>query len=1151
MNLAEIAMKYRTVVFTFVAMLTAWGTYTFTTMPRREDPAFTIRTCVVSTSWPGTPAIKVEELVTDKIEDELDSIEEVDYLKSETTTGQSVIYVNLEDNVPPSQVQQVWDKVRARIDKTPMPDENVRPIVNDEFGDTSIMVLGVYQTPLEGEDSVDEQNRYSSRELEVYADRVRDALRVLPGVAKVEKYGVQNEAIYIETDLGTWSQLELTSSQLKRLVADRNIVLPGGDFSTPDGKFNVKPSGEFDAMSEIESVSVAGVKSGDSYNRVSITDIGLTVRRDAVDPPQVICRFTEPRGTFPAVMVGMTMKSGENIVQICDAATERINRLINVDQALPRDITVRPISKLSDNVTKKINEVIVNVVEAIIIVVIVVFLFVGLRTSMVMAANIPFVVLGSIALIRLFGVELEQISLASIIIALGLLVDNAVQVCDQTRVNILSGMTPRDAAVQGAKSLAMPMLVGTLTTVAAFLPMLIALTGGGAEYVYSLPVTLSTTLLLSWFYAMTVCVLLSAIFIRAPKNPLLPNAPLPWLNYQADRYFSAWMAKRRRNKDGNQQGQAVQDSDTAGESLKVATAESPTGGNVFLAIYGLTARIALKFKWITVLTSVVMLVATLQLPVSSEFFPVDRRDQFYVQVTLPETSTVEQTNLVVAQAEQILKKLSPFTDSEGNAIERLRAMRSMTAQGGARWSLGVNPPAPETNTAEILIRTTAGELTEGMITDFRDAVEAGNPELGIEPIAGARITTKRIQMGPPANPVEIRVSGEGFADIPELRRIVEEIKQMLRDDPDTWDVADSWGVDGFQLNVDVDEEKASLSGVTSANVADTLNAYFTGLQLTTFREGDHLVPVYFRLRPEDREDLSGIDNAFVEGTNGKLPLGSIAKVVQTWQPGKIERRDQNRTVEVSSEVRDGASGNDVVQRIFNSDQMKDLRKRLPVGYKVEIGGALEESQDAGVQMMTSFLISILLIVLILVIQYNGWSKTLVILTTLPLAMIGAWFGLWLTDNPLGFMPQLGLLSLFGIVLNTGIIFMEFADILIAEKRDELQRNHQSDGPIVGLSKVEFRECLIAAGKQRMLPIFLTTATTIGGLLPLALTGGPLWIGMAWLMIFGLIVATLLTLYIVPALYAIIVETFGIRPVPAVDGDDVSGPVIADGGAAAV
>lgn len=1112
MNLAAIAMKHRPVVYTLVALLTVWGMFTFVTMPRREDPQFTIRTCVVSTRWPGVPAIKVEELITDKIEEELDTIEEIDYLTSETTTGQSIIYVNLDDNVLPRDIKQVWDKVRAKVSKVPMPADNVHASVNDEFGDTAILLLGIYQVPLDGEHAIDESDQYSARELEVFADQVRDAIRLLPGVAKVEKYGVQDEAIYIETDLANWSQLDLTTSDLQKLVERRNIIAPGGSIDTPDGKFNVRPGGEFNAMREIESVTVGEVSSGESFNQVSLTDIGLTVRRDRVEPRQVICRFTEPRGTFPAVMLGLTMKSGENIVDICDAATTRIDQLMEVQQVLPRDIAVRPVSKLSDNVSAKINDVIVNVIEAIIIVVVVVYLFVGFRTSLVMAANIPIVVLGSVAIIRMFGVELEQISLASIIIALGLLVDNAVQVCDQTRTNILAGMTPTAAAVDGAKSLAVPMLTGTLTTVAAFLPMLYALAGGSAEYVYSLPVTLSVTLLLSWLYAMTICTLLAALFIKAPKHPDRPDAPLPWLSFQLERLGANLLSRLLQKPIGAHERSA------------------PSSENMFLKIYGATARIAIRFKWISVATAILMLAAVLQLSVSSEFFPIDRRDQFYVNITLPETSTIAQTDEIVRQVEGAVRQLSPATDALGHPVERLRAMRSMTGQGGARWALAVNPLPPEANTSELVVRTTSSTLTDGLIRDLQKTVDIGNSELGIPPIAGARVTTKRVQLGPPANPVELRVSGDGFANIAELRRIAAEVKAMIAEQPGTWDVADSWGVDGFQLDVEVDTEKANLSGVTNSDIANSLNSYYNGLQLTTFREDDHLVPVYFRVRPEDRSDLLGIDNAFVEGKDGKVPLNSFAKIVQTWQPAKIERRDQNRTIEVSAEVLDGVSGNDVVLRVWNSDRMQKLKDTLPVGYKIEIGGALEESQDASVQMLTSFGISFIAIVLILVIQYNGWSKTFVILVTLPLAVIGAWFGLWLTDNPIGFMPQLGLLSLFGIVLNTGIIFIEFADILVAQKRDELFAAGTGSGPIVGLTVSEFRECLVTAGKQRMLPIFLTTATTIGGLIPLALSGGPLWEGMAWLMIYGLLVATLLTLYIVPALYAIIVETLGVSPV---------------------
>lgn len=1178
MSLSVLAMRYRPVVLTLVGLMTVWGVITFLTMPRREDPEFTIRTCVVTTRWPGAPTVKVEELITDKLEETLDTIEEIEFLNSETINGQSTIFVNLEDRVPVDTIQNVWDKVRAKVDLVSMPAPGVRPVVNDDFGDTTILLLGIYQTPLEenlplaGSSGLPERNvddatekrraaiapspeslssdgiaseyRYSPRQLELYADQVRDAVRLLPGVATVEKYGIQDEAIYIEADLGTWSQVGLTIDGLRQLVESRNIVSSGGSIDTSAGRFNVKPGGEFDALSEIESLTVAAVESGDSVNHVSLKDLGLSVQRDYVDPAQAICRFTEERGTFPAVMLSVTMKSGANIIEICDSAMARIDQLVNIQQALPRDLTIRPVSNLSDNVNGKINDVVSNVLSAIVIVVIVVYLFVGMRTSLVMAANIPFVVLGAIAIVSLFGVQLEQISLASIIIALGLLVDNAVQVCDQTRTNIIAGMTPRDAAIKGASDLMFPMLTGTLTTVAAFLPMLFALSGGSAEYVYSLPVTLSTTLLLSWFFAMSICVVLAAAVIRAPRNSGEPDAPLLWLNYYFEKFrhrFSASIGRRRKKTvvadlnglptDSEVATDTAQETRAGAPNLIEASGEKAGDGNIFLEFYGMTAHVALKFKWLTVLGSIGLLMASLQLPVSTEFFPMDRRDQFYVQITLPETSTIDHTDRIVAQVETAIKKLSPTTDPvSGESVERLRTMRSMIGTGGARWALAVSPPAPGANIAEVLVRTTHGNWTDSMIRDLRRVVDNGDVERGIDPIAGARVTTKRLGMGPAAAPVELRVSGDGFADINELRRIADEIKLIMRDEQGTWDVADSWGIDGFQLDVDVDGEKASLSGVSNSAVADTLNAYFTGLQLSTFREGDHVVPVYFRLRPEDRRDLSGIDSAFVEGQNGKLPLNSVARIVPTWQPGKIERRDQNRTIKVFAEVEDGVSGNDVVMRVWKSDRMEKLKETLPIGYKIEIGGALEESQDSAMNMMTSFGISFLCIVLILVVQYNGWSKTLIILTTLPLAVIGAWFGLWLMSSPLGFMPQLGLLSLFGIVLNTGIIFIEFADILINEKRAELAASKSDDGPIVGLTRQNFRECLVAAGKQRMLPIFLTTATTIGGLIPLALSGGPLWEGMAWLMIFGLIVATLLTLYIVPALYAIVVETFGIKPI---------------------
>jgi multidrug efflux pump subunit AcrB len=1121
MNIAEIAMKYRPVVLTLVGLLVAYGAYTFQTMPRREDPEFIIRSCIVSTSWPGAPTLQVEELVTEPLELAIAKINEVKLIKSTTINGLSTITVDTEDRIGKSDIDNVWNKVRDAVELVQMPSTSVRPVVNSNFGDTSILVMGIYQIPLPDETAVREEHLYSPRQLEVYADKIRDSIRLLDGVASVDKYGVRNEAIYLETDLANWSQIDLTTSQLKQMVDTRNTIASGGSIETEQGAFNVRPSGDFDAIEEIEAITYTPQSQqgsgGASPPQVRLRDVGLGVSRGYRDPPDILSRFTDERGSFPCVMLGVTMKSGQNIIDVCNRCTDRIDHLVNYEQTLPADLEIRPISNQAVNVSGKVNDVISNVLSAILIVVVVVYFFVGLRTSLVMAANIPIVVLGSIAIINQLGIQLEQISLASIIIALGLLVDNAVQVCDQTRTNILEGMTPEDAAVEGAKTLAIPMLTGTLTTVAVFLPMIVALTGSSKEYVYSLPITLSVTLLLSWLLAMTVCVILAATFIRAPKNPDVPSAPLPWLGYAAGK---AWVAiKRMLTKKRNQ-----------APTTTTQLADN-SGDNFILKIYGWTVGVAIKFKWVTFAITIALLYGSTQLPVGQEFFPQDRRDQFYVNVILPETATIDQTSDIVARIESLIKRISPAKNETGETVERVRNMRCMIGRGGSRWALTVDPPSPGSNVAEILIQTNSATQTKSLLRDVRRITQEGDKDLGMDPIAGARIIPKELSMGPPAPAIELRVTGDRFADTAVLKSIVEQVKLVLFDDPDTWDVADSWGVDGFQIELDIDSDKANLAGITNQNVADTLSAYFSGLQLSAFRENDYVVPVYFRLNPDQRKSLAALDSAYVEGSNGKLPLNSIATTRQVFQPIKVERRNSNRTINVTAEVREGASGNDVVARVVNSEAIKDLRASLPDGFSLEVGGATEESAKSTANMLVSFGMSFIAIVIILVIQYNGWSKTMIILATLPMAIMGALLGLWATDSLFGFMPQLGLLSLFGIVLNTGIIFIEFADILIEKKAAE----GNGDGPINGLSVAEFRGCLVEAGKKRMLPIILTTLTTVGGLIPLALSGGPLWEGMSWLMIFGLLVATLLTLYVVPALYAILVESFRVRPLVSNSG----------------
>jgi len=1082
-SLAGFALRYKTIVVAFVAVLMVWGVLSYRGMPRREDPEYTVRTCQVLTTWPGTPTEKVEELVTAPLEDEINSLDGIRWVRSETTVGASAIYVDLDRSTAGADVAQMWDKVRSRVERVPMPDPSLKPVVIDDFGDTNIMVFALYQEPPPGGDVIPEHSRYSPRDLEIFADRLKNELKLVDGVAKVTIEGVQREAVYIETALGNWSYLGLTTDELQQLISARNVIAPGGEVDTDVGRVTIEPSGDIDAVEQLGSIAIGSVASGDNRVPVYLKDAGLSVVRGYQDPPKSIARFGDGGGVRPAVFVAFTMKSGANLVTVCDDARELVSQLTVGSKVLPPDLGIGIVSDQSANVVRKIDDFVWNVFGAIAIVIVVVFLMVGLRSASVMAANIPLVIIGSLALVTLFGVQLEQISLAAMIIALGMLVDNAVQICDQTRRYLSEGMSAAEAARKGANELAFPILIATGTTIAAFYPMLLGLQGTTKEYIYSLPVTITIVLGLSYVLAMTFCVLLAHWFIKAPEDPNASLSPV----------IGLWHKLR-----------------------KAPPKPKREGSDWFSA----TVRGALRVKWLVVLIAFGSLGVVGMLPVGSEFFPQDIRDQFTIDVWMPEGSSIQRTDVAARQVERIVTTLSPHDQGE-----RLAAMGTVVGKGMPRWYLGRSPETGKPNFAEIVVRTTEGRFTADYCKEIQRIANAGDEALGLEPVVGARVIVRQLMMGPSVDaPIGIRIFaprlGSGFADARVMREQAARLSAVLRARPGTWDVYDTWGSLGYQLGIDIDPDRANLAGVTNAGVAQSLNAYFSGHYLTTFREGDHQIPVYLRLPPVDRATLAGLGAAKVEGQFGKVPLDSVAKVDPRWDAARIDRRFLQRVIEVRGRNLPGHSANDIVLDLLDSDEFAKWQAGLPPGYWWEVGGELFESRLSKVDLQFSIMISLAAIVLLLIVQYNGIVKPIIILTTLPLALIGALLGLFLTDNPLGFMPQLGLLSLFGIVVNTAIIFLEFADSLINQKIAE----SDGTGPIQGLTVAEFRECLVKAGKIRLLPIAMTTLTTIGGLLPLALAGGPLWEGMAWLMIFGLIVATVLTLVVVPALYAIFVET---------------------------
>jgi len=693
----------------------------------------------------------------------------------------------------------------------------------------------------------------------------------------------------------------------------------------------------------------------------------------------------------------------------------------------------------------------------------------------------------TIGVARLFGVELEQVSIAALIIALGMLVDNTIEVCDNVLRLLEEGYSRLQAAREGARQIAFPVLMATLTTVAAFLPLVVALRGSVQEYLFSLSVTVSIALLISWCFAMTLTVVMAYWVLRrySSRGPLLR-----FVDYVADRL--------RRGKK--------------------------SAANFGAGLFPVASAWCLRWR-VLVFAAAVLLFLLAGTPVvtgliATDFFPDADRNQFVVEVVLPEASSIAATSEVVRQVEQIIADLGSRA-SGGRGSKRLSDYTVYIGGGAPRFYLGLRPRFPESNYATIVVNTARADQTEQYIADIRQVAAAQ--------ITRARVIPKKLTMGAPVDaPIQFRIMGSKFADPESMRCYAAKLKEILRKSPATWDVHDQWGTHGYQLAVQVDEDRANRAGVTNAAIARTLNAYFSGHQVTTFNEGDRKIPVYLRL-PRTRRSLREIDSLYVEGTHGKVPVDAVAKVEPQLQPAKLGRYKLVRMIDVRARVEPGHLPDVVVRDLWPDVQA--LEATMPAGWRIEIGGVTHESRQGQKQLAFSFTISLLLIFLCLMLQFNSFAKTAVILITLPLAATGGLMGLYLTGMPLGFMAQVGMLSLAGIVLNDAIVLVEFVEMTIrAQLQQQVGRDPAGDRAYCGLSRDTFRQCVTRGTRLRILPIMLTTVTTVGGMLPLAFAGGPLFEPMAVVMIFGLLLTTVLTLFVLPALYAILVEDLRLKTV---------------------
>jgi multidrug efflux pump len=1009
MNITRAAIENNRVTFVALCVVALAGYDAFNGMSRAEDPGFIIRTAQVMTFFPGASPERVEQLVTDKLEKTIQEIPQLDFVNSTSRSGVSQVFVNIKESE--SHMRPIWDDLRRKVDRASreLPEEAIGPFVNDEFGDvfgTVILLTG------EG---------FSYAELKEVAEQTRNELLTLPDAAKVDIQGTQQERVFVEYSNARLAEVGLSAAQLMQILQQRNIVLPGGSIDTGDERIALEPSGNFESVDELRRtiIDVPG-----SHELMYLEDIAR-VERGYVDPAEVRVRA----GGEPALALSVSLREGGNLIDLGEQVKSRVRQL---ESRYPIGVEFDFVAFQPEIVDRKVKDFVSNLLQAVAIVMVVMLVSLGLRTGMVVSSLIPMTMLAALLVMSVFGIGLDQMSLSALIIALGLLVDNAIVMSESILVGMGKGKSAFDAAMESAQELKVPLLTASLTTAAAFLPIYLAESSTG-EYTAPLFKVVSITLLCSWILSLTMIPLLCVKFMRAPKSA-------------GDDGFTSPAYRRYRD---------------------------------FLLS-------CLRHPLVSLVVIVVIFVGGMKLfaYVPAVFFPPKDQATFTAEVELPIGTPIEKTEAVVTHMEA-------FLDAELRD-EGVVNWGAFIGQGPPRYALTYSPRMASPEYALLLINTTSYAEVDHLVARLERFLLMSFPDV--------KPTVRGMLNGPPiTDPIEVRISG---ASEDEVFALADQVKGYLASVAGVKNISDNWGGRTKKLVVHVDQARARRAGLTSRDVALSLQTALSGLQTTEYREGDELIPVTLRSVEADRGDIGKLESLdiFSQVTGRSVPVKQVADIKVEWQPAKILRRDRLKTVTVSAALDPGITPLAVFEDL--GVWIEASSTTWPVGYRWEFGGEYEASVEANQSIGAKMPIAMLLIVLLLVGQFNSIRRPLIILLTIPLGMVGVALGLVLANSIMGFMTFLGIISLAGIVINNAIVLLDRIKI-------EIEQN--------GL---EPARAIIESGQRRLRPILLTTCTTIGGMLPLWYGGGPMFQPMAVAIIFGLFFATALTLIVVPVLYAL-------------------------------
>jgi multidrug efflux pump len=1006
-NLSAWAVSHPMLVLFLVVMLSVAGFVSYQKLGRAEDPFFTVKVVNVSAIWPGATAYEMQMQVADPIEKKLQELPFFEKVQTYSKPGFTAMQVTFRDSTSPKDVPYLFYLLRKKIADVQgqLPQGLLGPVVNDEFSDVDSIL---YMMTGDGADYA---------QLKKVAEGLRQRLLKVPGVTKVDLYGTQDERIFVEFSHAKLATLGIAPQALFDSLAKQNNVVPAGTVETSSQRVPLRVTGALDGAKAVAETPV------ESNGRVFRLGDIATVTHGFVDPPS----FTVRQEGRPALGIGVVTAKGANILELgkdVAAATDEFMK------AVPQGVDVKLIADQPKVVEHAVGEFIHSFVEALAIVLFVSFIALGWRTGFVVAASVPLVLAIVFIVMNAMSLDLHRITLGALIIALGLLVDDAIIAVEMMVVKMEQGWDRFRAASFAWESTAFPMLTGTLVTAAGFLPIGFANSAVG-EYAGGIFWIVAIALVASWFVAV--------IFTPYIGVKLLPDIKVQH-NHDPHAIYETRMYRSLR------------------------------------AVIQWCVNHRVKTVLATVGIFVLSIVAFGH--VQQQFFPLSERPELFLQLRLPEGTAFNVTEKSVKKAEQLLK-----------GDQDISTYTAYVGQGSPRFWLGLNPQLPNEAFAEIVIVAKDVEARERIKARIENAVAGGT-------LSEARVRVDRFNFGPPVGfPVQFRVIGP---DTKKVREIAYKVRDIVGQNPNVTEPQLDWNEQSPYLKLVVDQDRARALGLTPQDVSQALSTLISGVQVTTVRDGIEKVGVIARAVPSERLDLARVGELTVTSRNGvAVPLQQVAKIEYSHEEPILWRRNRDMAITVRTDVVDGVQAPDVTNQIW--PKLQDIRDHLEPAYRIEPGGAFEESAKGNASIFVLFPLMVLVMLTLLMIQLQSFSRLLLVFLTAPLGIVGASLGLNIAHQPFGFVALLGLIALAGMIMRNAVILVDQIETDVAH----------------GLTR---KEAIVEATVRRARPVVLTALAAILAMIPLSRSA--FWGPMAITIMGGLFVATFLTLLYLPGLYAL-------------------------------